>query len=748
VLGLVLATGMVVRGHGRAAEDPSAGVRFERKEIADHSGDVKLVGDIDGDGVSDLVLGGMPPDPMTWWHWPDLHPTVIATAGNEFTTDGTLADLDDDGDLDIVTADGPDAGNLVWFENPRPGASPSDGSRWQRHVIGDAQGFGKDIRASDFDGDGRLDVVVRAPEHVTVFFQDGPGRWAPMVLPPIDLGEEGMAVGDIDGDGAADLVLHGIWVRTPAPADARTADRWQSYTIGDFNAAFKALVVDLDQDGRADVLTSSSEHTADVAWFHPKGAPTGPWVREVIEPSVERAHTLQAADIDRDGDLDVIVGQMHTSEARELSVHYNLDGRATTWSRHVIDDVGLHNGVVADIDGDDDADIYGSNWTGNPPARVWLNHLDPPAEPQRIDRWTHTQITAAHVRAFGLAFTDMDRDGLTDVVSGPFWYRQPPDTWDADWPQTLLAPGVDAIAALDVNGDGHPEIIAQRGGTGPLELVWLEPTDDAAQHFREHRIGEVPAASHELGAQGRSIVQVHPGGRPELAVSSGGGVFLFEVPVDPGTPWRRTRLAAEPSDEGIAFDDIDGDGLLDLAATTGDAKEVAWWRNPGDDSADWERRPVATVPEMLFPDRVGLADLDGDGQPDIVVTEENGAAEGARAAWWHNPGTTSPEWARHDITARGTLNSLSVADMNADGRSDLVMAEHRGALRLSIWNNVGDGQFVEQLVGAGVESHLGAQTVDLDGDGDLDIVSIAWDDPSGIHVWRNDARGPDLEQRP
>lgn len=148
---------------------------------------------------------------------------------------------------------------------------------------------------------------------------------------------------------------------------------------------------------------------------------------------------------------------------------------------------------------------------------------------------------------------------------------------------------------------------------------------------------------------------------------------------------------------------------------------------------------AANVPNMVYPDRVAVAELNGDGRADIVVTKENGQADHTKAYWWRNPGDIRSNWQQQEITPRGSLNSLSMADMNDDGRPDLVIGEHRGALRLSIWRNLGGGRLVEQLVG--FEIHLGPRAVDRDGDGDREI-SIAWDAAEAIHVRRNDAAAP------
>ena len=639
--------------------------------------------------------------------------------------------------------DGSGTNNLQWFENPKNGPSgpgnPSDTAQWRKRIIGTTAHWTKDIELADFDSNGLMDVATRIADRAFFFFQTSPNAWLQVTYTPASLGVEGMASGDVDNDGDTDLVIQGAWLRNPGGPNARIASSWQRFVMGTAPQEFKALVVNMDADSAKEILFSSSESVADVTvWDSTNGDPTGSWSARTVASSVERAHTLQAADMDRDGDIDVIVGQMHTSVSRQLAIYLNSGSTPATWSKLVVDQgSGIHNGVVADIGNDGDFDIFGANWTTNPPVHLWTNTTGVPT-----DAWRYVRLSSTHAQTFGLAFGDMNRDGRKDVVSGNYWYRNPGGDLTSTWVRSAAFPNsVHAVLTADVDGDALSDVIAQKTEGSQLSLFWLEATTAAATAWTTVSIGNVPVASHTLGAQGYRVADVRAGGRAEILISSGGGIWYFTAPANPASdPWTAVRVSANPSDEGFDVGDIDRDGQLDVIAGTGDSKRVEWYRNPGTGAGDWQAFVAGNMTEAVYPDRFAAADLNGDGRLDIVGTEENGGTSGARTFWWQQPTTaTATNWVRRTIVTQGTTNSLDVADMDGDGDRDLVLAEHRGTLKIAVWSNSGTGTFTERSVGTGNESHLGARLADLDNDGDLDIVSIAWDAPQNVHLWRNDA---------
>jgi hypothetical protein len=734
------ACGLVLLAAG--CRPTSARIPFEMQVVdAGMAGDCKMLGDIDGDGLLDLVIGGTNHvEDLHWYHFPDWRKTKIAAAQSEFTTDGKLGDVDGDGDLDVVIPDGDLPDNLLWFENPRPDGDCFRPDGWSKHSIGHLENCIKDVSLADFDGDGRLDVAARNARRFVIFYQSDPGQWKETVLNVEHTGEEGMGQGDVDGDADMDLVVCGAWLRNPGGLAARDPAQWAEFEIGPASSEFKTLVVDLNLDGKSDVLFSSSEQTADVAWWERgNDGPAGRWTCHVIVPHLERCHTLKAADMDNDGDIDVVAGQMHTSRARRVMVLQNLDGKGTAWARQVIAKTGLHNGVVGDIDRDGDIDLCGSNWTGNPPIRVWINHSDPrPA----LDKFTYLRISHAHQRTFGLGFGDLDGDKLPDVVSGPFWYRNPGADLSGEWTQSAFPSNLQAFAVMNVDDDAQADVLAQQGGA-ELAFYWLKSDPAASGGWLVVRIGTAPATDHPLGAQGYRVAQLEPGGKPEVVISSGGGIFYFRVPDRPETGnWPRVRIAVDATEEGFGVGDLDADGDLDVVGTTGERRRVEWYINPGDGSGDWPVRLIDQVPDVVFFDRCEIADLNGDNRPDVLATEENGRDDGARTFWWQHPDAATNAWLRRVMVTQASTHSLDVADLDGDGDLDVVVGEHRGLRSLKVFENDGEGSFQEHVIDRNKESHLGARLVDLDGDGDLDIVSIAWDTPGTLHAWRNDCKHP------
>jgi hypothetical protein len=300
--------------------------------------------------------------------------------------------------------------------------------------------------------------------------------------------------------------------------------------------------------------------------------------------------------------------------------------------------------------------------------------------------------------------------------------------------------------------DGRPpDVIAtiHRGGhadslvamTSDGILWWLRPEKE---NFRITEVGRLPVADHGLSTQGVEVAHLAREGEIELVVSNGGdaatGVGVYAFRIVPDGSWPRRRLTDRTSDEGLALGDIDRDGDVDLLGTRGDSGEVEWYENPGGFESDWPSHPVATLSGIGWLDRVRLSDVDCDGRLDAVVTEENGSDYDAQTYWLQQPQHLGHAvWQPHLIASQGSTNSLDVADVDRDGDPDIITGEHRGSLRVVVWENTNCGEFRRRLVDSGRESHLGTKAVDLDHDGDLDIVSIAWNDPTRIHVWRNDS---------
>ncbi len=344
----------------------------------------------------------------------------------------------------------------------------------------------------------------------------------------------------------------------------------------------------------------------------------------------------------------------------------------------------FHSVTLADFDRDGDLDYTIASV--RKPHRVadnfyWYEYRGP-------GDWVERLVGSMAETQQGADLLDVDQDGWIDIVSGNHWYRNPQDPRNkrfTAYRYRHLDAGFHDVGIEDIDGDGRKDIITLSEHHG---CYWYEQPDDATALWPEHPITPAEKCAH--------------------------GSF---------------------GPEGIG--DLDGDGDPDIIL--GDR-----WAENIDGGAAWDFHPLPfgrwTVPTWggpaIMAARSVIRDMDADGDNDIVIVECD--VPDCVAAILYNEDGQGRTWRKVPLpqTApgrRGSLHSLRVEDFNLDGKLDILTLDQedcRGkdpmpAPRWYLWENA-SGDWTEHVI---LDINLGgheAWTGDVDGDGDIDIVTKTW----------------------
>ena len=365
------------------AADPGP-VKFVMHRVGTYRGEACEVGDFNNDEKLDIIAGEylyLAPD----WKAKKIRTITsdIDDQGKGYNWDFMNAPLDVDGDglLDVVSCSW-HGKQIEWYRNTGP-----DGGEWPVTPI-EKNGNYECGELWDIDGDGRREEILPAVTG-TWWYEVGKDADGNRTVLKHMVDEKrhawGCGCGDVNGDGRPDLLRPGGWYE--APADPRSG-KWNEHPLalgsieeGEVDHTPQILVYDVNSDGRNDIVTSSA-HKYGIFWYEQNA--DGSWKQHVIDQSWTQAHSLTLADLDADGDLDLVTGKRfmahngHDPDGYgKLGVYwYELDrGASPKWTKHIISyDEGIGSGMnvpVVDLDADGDLDVV---VTGKWAGPVWFEN--------------------------------------------------------------------------------------------------------------------------------------------------------------------------------------------------------------------------------------------------------------------------------------------------------------------------------------------------------------------------------------
>lgn len=368
---------------------------------------------------------------------------------------------------------------------------------FQEHLIADGFTYSFGVQTADLDGDGDLDITAAdaLPNNSLYWFEnDGSGTFSKHLIQKDDPERlERHAIGDVDGDGRPDVVivknLFGdvLWFRNSGtPKDGQLWKRHE-ITKGKLKGAYDVALADFDGDGDLDVAASSWRLSNNFVWFENDGTPAdGEWTMRIIEADVAETRMIRAADIDGDGDADLV------GAAREEPVicwfENSGDPARIGWKKHIIDGESVQpiHGELVDFDQDGDLDLVmalGMGFSGDPDAEqlAWYENDGSP----KIGAWKKHLIESGLTGAFEAATGDFDGDGDLDIVltiwngaGAVLWFENPGKSRAAWEKHVVKQPWrrANQVITGDFDGDGRLDLAAgaERGSN---EVRWWSNVD-------------------------------------------------------------------------------------------------------------------------------------------------------------------------------------------------------------------------------------------------------------------------------
>jgi hypothetical protein len=482
---------------------------------------------------------------------------------------------------------------------------------------------------------------------------------------------------------------------------------------------------------------SLESHVRDGNYFLTVSAQTGSGTYQLVSEFVEAEPPFDplavgagpragaVAELTGDGHLDLVVANGNDGNVSVLLG--NGDGSFQTQQLFPVGNKPVAV-AVADLNGDGRPNLIVANYDDNT-VSVLLGNDDGTFQPQ------HTFMVGSHPVAVAVA--DVNGDGNPDLVvtnAGDNTVTVLLGNGQGSFGQQQTFPAgtnPDSVAVADVNSDGKPDLIVADKVDGMVSVLANQSTQGASV------LTFAPRQTFTVGANPVSVAvaDLTGDGQPDLIVanqgdnatpgsvsvlrnSSGSGMLSFAT---------QQTFTVGLSPTSVAVADVNGDGNLDLIVANQDDSTVSVLLGNGSGSSGVSFQPQRSFATGVFPAAVAVGDVNGDGKPDLVTFDFGG--DTASVLLGNGDGTFQDQ---PGLGVGPGPQSVAVADLNGDGKPDLIVADS-ASNTVSVLLGNGDGSFQPRETFAVGRHPQSVAVADLNGDGRPDIV-VANKDSNTVSV--------------